>query len=45
MEPVSFLASDNEGETNIEFAIAFELQNKARKNKNRHPDAPKTDGL
>jgi len=35
MEPVNFLASDNEGETNIEFTIAFELQNKARKNKTR----------
>lgn len=34
-EPVSFFASDSEGETNIEFTIAFELQNKARKNKNR----------
>jgi len=34
-EPVSFLASDNEGETNIEFTIAFELQNKARTNKTR----------
>ena len=33
--PVSFFASDNEGETNIEFTISFELQNKARKNKNR----------
>ena len=34
-EPVSFFASDSEGETNIEFTIAFELQNPARKNKNR----------
>lgn len=34
-EPVSFFASDSEGETNIEFTIAFELQNKSRKNKNR----------
>ena len=34
-EPVNFFASDNEGETNIEFTISFELQNKARKNKNR----------
>jgi hypothetical protein len=34
-EPVSFFASDSEGETNIEFTISFELQNKARKNKNR----------
>lgn len=28
--PVSFFASDKEGETNIEFAIAFELRSKAR---------------
>jgi peptidoglycan hydrolase-like protein with peptidoglycan-binding domain len=34
-EPVSFFASDSEGETNIEFTISFELQNKTRKNKNR----------
>jgi hypothetical protein len=34
-EPISFFASDSEGETNIEFTIAFELQNTARKNKNR----------
>lgn len=34
-EPVSFFASDSEGETNIEFTISFELQNKGRKNKNR----------
>jgi Putative peptidoglycan binding domain len=34
-EPVSFFASDSEGETNIEFTVAFEVQNKARKNKNR----------
>jgi hypothetical protein len=34
-EPISFFASDNEGETNIEFTIAFELQNQARKKKNR----------
>jgi hypothetical protein len=34
-EPVSFFASDSEGETNIEFTISFELQNQARKNKNR----------
>jgi hypothetical protein len=34
-EPVNFFASDKEGETNIEFTIAFELQNKARKKKNR----------
>ena len=35
VEPVTFYASGQEGETNIEFTIAFELQNKARKNKNR----------
>jgi hypothetical protein len=34
-EPVSFFASDSEGETNIEFTIAFQLQNTARKDKNR----------
>lgn len=34
-EPVRFFASDSEGETNIEFTIAFELQNKTRKEKNR----------
>ena len=34
-EPVSFFASGKEGETNIEFTIAFDLKNKARKNKNR----------
>lgn len=34
-QPVSFFASDSEGETNIEFTIAFELQNRARKEKNR----------
>ncbi|MCA1660317.1 MAG: hypothetical protein LC642_07260, partial [Verrucomicrobiaceae bacterium] len=34
-EPVSFFASDSEGETNIEFTISFELENKARKKKNR----------
>lgn len=33
--PVSFFASDSEGETNIEFTIAFDLRNKARKKKNR----------
>jgi hypothetical protein len=33
--PVSFFASDSEGETNLEFTISFELQNKARKHKNR----------
>ena len=33
--PVSFFASDSEGETNIEFTISFELQSKGRKNKNR----------
>ena len=34
-EPVSFFASGKEGETNIEFTIAFEVKNAARKNKNR----------
>jgi len=33
--PVSFFASDSEGETNIEFTISFELESKGRKNKNR----------
>jgi hypothetical protein len=33
--PVSFFAGETEGETNIEFTISFELQNKARKSKNR----------
>jgi peptidoglycan hydrolase-like protein with peptidoglycan-binding domain len=33
--PVNFFASDSEGETNIEFTISFEVQNKARKDKNR----------
>jgi len=35
IEPVRFFASDSEGETNIEFTIAFEVQNPARKKKNR----------
>lgn len=34
-EPVSFFASGTEGETNIEFTIAFDVKNPARKNKNR----------
>jgi hypothetical protein len=34
-DPVNFFASGAEGETNIEFTIAFELQSKARKKKNR----------
>jgi len=33
--PVSFFASDSEGETNIEFTISFQLASKDRKNKNR----------
>ena len=33
--PVSFFASDKERETKIEFTIAFELRNQARKNKNK----------
>jgi hypothetical protein len=33
--PVSFFASDKEGETNIEFTIAFELRSKARTTKNK----------
>ena len=34
-EPVTFFASGKEGETNIEFTIAFDVKNPARKNKNR----------
>ncbi len=34
-EPVSFFASGNEGETDIEFTIAFELQSSARTTKNK----------
>jgi hypothetical protein len=33
--PVSFFASDKEGETKIEFTIAFELHSKARTSKNK----------
>lgn len=33
--PVSFFASDKEGETNIEFTIAFELRSPVRKNRNK----------
>jgi hypothetical protein len=33
--PVSFFASDKEGETNIEFTIGFELRSKARTTKNK----------
>jgi peptidoglycan hydrolase-like protein with peptidoglycan-binding domain len=33
--PVSFFASGKEGETNIEFTIAFELRSKARTSKNK----------
>jgi hypothetical protein len=33
--PVSFFASEKEGETNIEFTIAFELRSQERKNKNK----------
>ena len=32
--PVSFFASGKEGETNVEFTIAFNLKSKARKEKN-----------
>jgi hypothetical protein len=34
-QPVSFFASGKEGETNVEFTIAFDVKNPARKNKNR----------
>jgi hypothetical protein len=33
--PVSFFASDKEGETKIEFTIAFELHSNARTSKNK----------
>jgi hypothetical protein len=33
--PVTFFAADKEGETNIEFTIAFELRSKARTTKNK----------
>jgi putative peptidoglycan binding protein len=33
--PVNFFASDKEGETNIEFTIAFELRSTARTSKNK----------
>ena len=33
--PVSFFASESEGETNVEFTIAFELRSNARQTKNK----------
>jgi hypothetical protein len=33
--PVNFFASDKEGETNIEFTIAFELRSASRASKNK----------
>jgi hypothetical protein len=33
--PVSFFASDNEAETNVEFTIAFELHSPERSSKNK----------